>query len=84
MAVLLEDVAATTGVLVAIGGIGRTSFTDNSAFDSLASIGVGGLLGGVAVYLARMNQRFLLGQAIDQPVENSIRGIILSRPLAGL
>eukprot|EP00946_MAST-07B_sp_MAST-7B-sp1_P002141 g2141.t1 len=80
MAVLLEDVAATTGVLVAIGGIGMTSLTDNSAFDSIASIGVGSLLGGVAVYLARMNQRFLLGQAIDQPVEDSIRGIILSRP----
>ena len=28
MAVLLEDVAATTGVLVAIGGIGMTSLTD--------------------------------------------------------
>ena len=49
MAVLLEDVA-TTGVLVAIGGIGMTSLTDNSAFDSIASIGVGSLLGGVAVY----------------------------------
>jgi zinc transporter 9 len=80
MAVLLEDMAATTGVLIAVGGIGMTYVTGSHVFDALASCGVGVTLGVVAVYLARMNQRFLLGQAIDSSIEDSIRRIILARP----
>ena len=49
-------------------------------FDALASCGVGITLGAVAIYLARMNQRFLLGQAIDKEIEVGIRRIILARP----
>ena len=80
MAVLLEDMAATTGVLIAVGGIGMTYVTGSHVFDALASCGVGVTLGVVAVYLARMNQRFLLGQAIDSSIVHSIRRIILARP----
>jgi hypothetical protein len=35
------------------------------AFDGLASIAVGVLLGGVAIRLVNMNKRFLLGQSVD-------------------
>ena len=80
MAVLLEDMAATTGVLIAVGGIGLTYWTGSPMFDALASCGVGITLGAVAIYLARMNQRFLLGQAIDTEIVSGIRRIILARP----
>ena len=80
MAVLLEDMAATTGVLIAVGGIGLTYYTGLPYFDALASCGVGVTLGMVAVYLARMNQRFLLGYSIDSHIVQDIRSIILNRP----
>lgn len=65
MAVLLEDLTACSGVLIAACGIGATHITGNPLWDSLASISIGLLLGGVAVTLIRMNQRFLLGQSVE-------------------
>ncbi|RQM26120.1 hypothetical protein B5M09_002588 [Aphanomyces astaci] len=65
LAVVLEDSAACTGVLIALAGIGASYVTGNPVWDSAASIGIGFLLGGVAVSLIRMNQRFLLGQSVD-------------------
>jgi zinc transporter 9 len=55
-------------------------YTGLPYFDALASCGVGITLGCVAVYLARMNQRFLLGSAVDSHIVNKIRSIILARP----
>jgi hypothetical protein len=37
-------------------------------FDSIASVMVGALLGGVAVRLVNMNKSFLLGHAVDSGV----------------
>ncbi|KDO16413.1 hypothetical protein SPRG_18062 [Saprolegnia parasitica CBS 223.65] len=80
MAVLLEDLAACTGVVIALGGIGASYVTGNPFWDSAASIGIGCLLGGVAVSLIRMNQRFLLGQSVDAEIEQGIKALLLSRP----
>ncbi|ETV65527.1 hypothetical protein, variant 3 [Aphanomyces astaci] len=80
LAVVLEDSAACTGVLIALAGIGASYVTGNPVWDSAASIGIGFLLGGVAVSLIRMNQRFLLGQSVDPEVEQGIKALLLSRP----
>ena len=64
-AVLLEDGAACCGVLVAGGGIAISQYLDMSVFDSLAGLTVAGMLGAMGLYLARLNQRFLLGQSVD-------------------
>ena len=65
LAVFLEDLAACSGVALAAGGIGMAHLTGNPQWDALASIAIGGLLGGVAIQLVRTNQRFLLGHAVE-------------------
>lgn len=80
MAVLLEDSAACAGVLMAISGIGMTNATGNVTWDISASIGIGGLLGCVAIYLVRLNQRLLLGLSVDDEIEEDINSMLMSRP----
>lgn len=80
MAVLYEDMAACTGVLMAGCGIGASHITENPLWDSIASISIGLLLGGVAVSLIRLNQKFLLGQSVEPDIENGIRELLLARP----
>mmetsp|Transcript_43450 Transcript_43450/g.69524 ORF Transcript_43450/g.69524 Transcript_43450/m.69524 type:complete len:475 (+) Transcript_43450:101-1525(+) len=80
LAVLLEDFTACTGVLIASLGIGATYITGNTYWDAMASIGIGALLGFVALRLVRMNQTYLLGQAIDTETSTVIRNILLSTP----
>jgi len=80
VAVFLEDSAACLGVLVAASGIALTHITGSPVFDALASIGIGGLLGGVAVRLVKMNQTFLLGQSVDGETEHNIRDMIDAWP----
>lgn len=71
LAVVMEDFAACTGVLIAAAGIGLTHVTGEVFWDSAASVGVGALLGAVAIRLVRMNQQFLLGHS---PVVSPPRG----------
>ena len=80
VAVLLEDFAACIGVILAIIGIGLTWLTGDPIWDAIASILIGLLLGVVALVLVRMNQRYLLGHAIDPETEAGIRAILLTRP----
>eukprot|EP00761_Pharyngomonas_kirbyi_P004310 gb/GECH01004314.1/.p1 GENE.gb/GECH01004314.1/~~gb/GECH01004314.1/.p1 ORF type:complete len:642 (+),score=145.40 gb/GECH01004314.1/:1-1926(+) len=79
MAVLLEDFAACSGVLIASAGIWTTWFTNRVWWDGVASLAIGGLLGGVAIILGKMNMRFLIGQAVDRKVEDNIVNIVTSR-----
>ena len=80
LAVILEDVVATSGVLVAGLGIGLTELTGNVLYDGLASITVGGMLGFVALSLVRLNQRFLMGLAVDTEIQKNISNMLLHRP----
>ena len=61
IAVLLEDTAAVTGVLVALGAIGLTAYTHQTWYDAAGSIAIGLLLGGVALFLISKNRDLLLG-----------------------
>lgn len=80
LAVLLEDTVACLGVLAAVVGIALSSWTKDPIWDALASIVIGLLLGFVAVTLVRMNQRFLIGSAVDPEIDEGIRGILDLRP----
>jgi len=79
LAVLLEDGAACLGVVIAIGGIGMTQYTGTPVWDSIAGVGISGLLAAMGVALAKVNHRFLIGQGIDRPTREGIEKIILSR-----
>ncbi|CAH0479267.1 unnamed protein product [Peronospora belbahrii] len=80
MAVLLEDLSACVGVVMAGCGIGASHITGNPLWDSLASVSIGVLLGGVAVSLIRLNQKYLLGQSVEPEIEKGIRELLLARP----
>ncbi|XP_078369120.1 proton-coupled zinc antiporter SLC30A9, mitochondrial-like isoform X1 [Oculina patagonica] len=62
--VLLEDGAAVTGVMLATGCLGLTSYTGSPVFDAMGSVIIGGLLGSFAVFLIRRNADFLIGRSI--------------------
>ncbi|GMI12382.1 hypothetical protein TrRE_jg6710, partial [Triparma retinervis] len=79
IAVLLEDGAACTGVLIASAGIGLSHASGSPVFDGLAGVGVSGLLAGMGLILARLNQRYLLGQAVDREIVEGINEILLNR-----
>ncbi|XP_012227233.1 proton-coupled zinc antiporter SLC30A9, mitochondrial [Linepithema humile] len=64
--VLMEDFAAVLGVIVAAGCMGLTSYLENSVFDAVGSLLVGGLLGGVASFIIYSNVAALIGRSISQ------------------
>ncbi|MEZ4332619.1 MAG: cation diffusion facilitator family transporter [Myxococcota bacterium] len=74
--VLLEDGAATLGVLLAAAGVTATHWTGNGVFDGLASIGVGLLLCGVSTVLAIESKNLLLGESAAPEVVADLRRIV--------
>lgn len=73
--VLFEDTAAMLGLLVAFVGILIGQLTGNPLFDGIASIVIGLILGGVAVFLAYESKGLLLGEAADPKTLAGIRRI---------
>ena len=60
--VLLEDMAAVTGVTIAATCLGVSHFTGSPFADSLGSIMIGGLLGVVATFIITTNTHALVGR----------------------
>ncbi|KAG2385424.1 hypothetical protein C9374_003239 [Naegleria lovaniensis] len=79
LAVLLEDLAACLGVVIAFAGIGMSIYTDNLIYDSVASLAIGGLLGLVSLSLIQLNRNYLIGRSIDSKMEAKIRDILMKR-----
>jgi solute carrier family 30 (zinc transporter), member 9 len=80
VAILLEDGAAVTGLVIAAGSILLAYATGNPMFDAIGSIVVGVVLGFVAFYLVRENRELLLGRAIPEGLENKLIDIMLDQP----
>ena len=76
--VLFEDSAAMLGLLVALIGIMLGQLTANPYFDGAASIGIGLILGGTAVWLAYETKSLLIGEAASRSVVDGIREIASS------
>lgn len=72
-AVVLEDIAAIAGLLVAAGGLGLEELTGNPFWDGAASVLIGVLLIGVAGRLARDNVSLLTGGAAPPRFERVLR-----------
>ena len=79
LAILLEDGAACLGVVIAFAGIAGSHATNNPIFDGIAGVSISGLLGVMGLLLARMNHRFLLGQAVDREITDEIEKVLVSR-----
>jgi cation diffusion facilitator family transporter len=76
--VLCEDMAALAGIAVAATGIILADITGHTAFDALASIGVGLLLALVAVFLGRESKSMLIGESASPENRRLIRRICRS------
>ncbi|XP_067137926.1 proton-coupled zinc antiporter SLC30A9, mitochondrial [Centruroides vittatus] len=62
--VLLEDLAAVIGVIIAGSCMGLTSYMGNPIYDAAGSLLVGGLLGTVASFIIYTNIAALVGRSI--------------------
>lgn len=60
--ILLEDLAALTGLVLAFGGVGLTLLTGDPTFDAIGTIAIGALLIVVAVILGIETQSLLVGE----------------------
>jgi len=78
--VLFEDSAALLGLLIAALGITAAYVLDAPFFDGLASIGVGLVLAGTAVLLARESKGLLIGERALPDVEASITAAAAGDP----
>ena len=79
-AVFFEDSAALIGILIAATGIVLHEVTGSPVPDALGSIGVGLLLGVVAVILIDRNRRFLVGEAVPDDARALVLGFLLDQP----
>jgi len=75
--VLFEDSAAMLGIVAAFLGVMLTDLTGILIFDGIASIIIGLILGGTAIWLAYETKGLLIGESANEQVENDIRRIIL-------
>ncbi|MGD8269126.1 MAG: cation diffusion facilitator family transporter [Desulfobacterales bacterium] len=71
--VLFEDTAAMAGLLIALGGIALGQITGNPAFDGIAAILIGVILGGTAIWLAYETKSLLIGESADPEIVQTIR-----------
>ena len=76
--VLFEDSAAMLGLTVAFAGIALSQYTGILIFDGLASIVIGLILVGTAIWLAYETKGLLIGESANRPAIKNIRDILES------
>ena len=74
--ILLEDVAAETGLALALLGVGLSTLTGNGVWDGLATMAIGVLLVIVAVILATETKSLLIGEAATPQDQGKIRAAL--------
>ncbi len=79
-AVFAEDSAALIGNVLAATGIALNQVTGSVVPDAVAAIGIGLLLGTVAVILIERNHDFLVGQEVAPAGKERIRTFIAGWP----
>lgn len=74
--VLFEDSAAMLGLLVAFLGIAVSQWTGDAFYDGAASVVIGFILAGTAVWLAIETKSLLIGESAEHEVVSDIRKIV--------
>jgi cation diffusion facilitator family transporter len=80
--VLLEDVGALTGLVLALVGVGLAWTTHEPRWDALGSIAIGSLLCVIAIVLAIEMKSLLIGESADPEAVTAVRTAILAGPEA--
>jgi len=78
--VLLEDLAALVGLVLALLGVGLTLLTGNGVWDGAGTMAIGVLLVGIAVFLAVETKSLLLGEAATDEHVALIEKALLDGP----
>ena len=78
--VLFEDSAALTGLAVAFLGVYTTQVTGDPVYDGIASLVIGLILGGTAIWLAYETKGLLIGESASREIVHGIRIIAGSYP----
>ncbi|WP_158861943.1 cation diffusion facilitator family transporter [Leifsonia sp. AG29] len=76
--VLLEDVAALTGLVFAFIGVGLTIVTGNPAWDGIGTLLIGALLVAVAIVLGIETKSLLVGEGASEADEEAIAKAVLA------
>lgn len=81
--VLLEDLAAVVGVVIAGGCMGLSHYTGSHVPDAIGSLAIGGLLGSVASFMIYTNSGALVGRSIPddriEEINRELEGDIMVR-----
>ncbi|MES9851608.1 MAG: cation diffusion facilitator family transporter [Candidatus Thiodiazotropha sp. L084R] len=77
--VLFEDSAAMLGLIVAFLGVLLAQLTGIPFFDGLASVVIGLILVGTAIWLAYETKGLLIGESANQPVIQGVRALVVDR-----
>ena len=80
LAVLLEDGVAVLGVLLALTGILLGQVFQTALFDIGASIAISLLLGFMAIALAFINGKLLIGRSLSLEKEDQIKSFVFNLP----
>ena len=78
--VLLEDLGALLGLVIALAGVGLAAATGNPRFDSMGSIAIGVLLGVIAIILAIKMKSLLIGEGATEPMSAAVREAVEAAP----
>lgn len=78
--VLLEDVGALVGLVLAAAGLGLAVATDEPRFDAIGSMAIGTLLIVIAVVLASEMKSLLIGESAGSAVDTRITAALAEGP----
>jgi cation diffusion facilitator family transporter len=78
--VLLEDTGALVGLGIALVGITVAELTGDPRWDAAGSLGIGALLGVIAVVLAIEMKSLLIGEAVTPAFDEQIRTAMTDGP----
>ncbi len=78
--VLFEDMAAMAGLLIALVGLLAAEFLDMPRMDGVASVAIGLLLAGVAIFLTRETKGLIIGEAASPTVIEGIKELAMASP----
>ena len=70
--VLLEDIGALVGLVLALAGVGLAELTGNARFDAVGTLSIGVLLGVIAVILVIEMKSLLIGEGASPDVVDRI------------
>lgn len=74
--VLLEDTGALIGLMLALAGVGLSMLTGNPVWDGVATLGIGALLGVIAVFLMVEMHSLLIGEGATIAEDRAIRAAL--------